>query len=202
MSRPKTVISMKSKSLSWPSAALGLTAYFVSKKRFRYGDVFTVDGPLADDTSMDATLIFAQSILDPALATVQLRDYRVTLSQFYPLYSSEIPLYDRLGLERFGNHPGIGTCDPHRPPIFSNSSSRTKSSTTESFIVVRTARTCQHLSVSIWHEAAVLVLWSRAAHSHQGRPIPCKRLGATSASEFARNRMAGTIFPKALQGSH
>ncbi len=111
------VISMESKSLSWPSAALGLTAYFASKKRFQYGDVFTVDGPLADDTSMDATLIFAQSILEPRLATVQLRDYRVTLSQFYPFYRSEIPLYDRLGLEAFWKHPQFGIYDPKRQPI-------------------------------------------------------------------------------------
>ena len=111
------VISMKSKSLSWPSAALRLTAYFAGKKRFRYGDIFTVDGPLADDTSMDAVLIFAQSILDPELATVQLSDYRVTLSQFYPFYRNEIPLYDRLGLERFWDHPGFGINDPNRPPI-------------------------------------------------------------------------------------
>ena len=69
LSRPEMVISMESDSRSWPSAALGLTSYFASKKRFRYGDVFTVDGPLADDTEMDAALIFAQSILDPADAT-------------------------------------------------------------------------------------------------------------------------------------
>ena len=117
VSRPELVISMESDSLSWPSAALGLVAYFASKKRFCYGDVFTVDGPLAEDTAMDATLIFAQSILDPPDAQVQLRDYKVTLSQFYPLYRSEIPLYDELGLEKFWHHPGFGIYDPRRPRI-------------------------------------------------------------------------------------
>lgn len=117
LSRPEMVISMDSKSLSWPAAALGLTALFAGKKRFRDGDVFTVDKPLADDTSMDAALIYDQSILAPALATVGLRDYRVTLSQFYPIYRSEISLYDRLGPGGFWEHPGFDISDPSRPPI-------------------------------------------------------------------------------------
>jgi hypothetical protein len=116
-SRPEMVISMESTSLSWPSAALGLTAYFASKKRFCYGDVFTVDGPLAEGTEMDAVLIFAQSVLDPADASVQLSGYKVHLSQYFPFYRSEVDLYDRLGLEAFWKHPKFGIYDPKRPRI-------------------------------------------------------------------------------------
>ncbi|WP_170157158.1 suppressor of fused domain protein [Roseimicrobium gellanilyticum] len=115
--RPEMVISMESESLDWPSAALGLTAYFAGKKRFCYGDVFTVDGTLTSETEMDGVLIFAQSLLDPEAATVQLRDYRATLYQYYPIHSAEIPIYEKLGLEGFWNHPEFGMYDPKRKPI-------------------------------------------------------------------------------------
>lgn len=116
-SRPEMVISIESPNLSWQSVAANLTAYFSLKKRFSYGDVFTVDGPLTDDTEMDAFLIFAQSVLDPEHASVELPDYRIHLSQFYPFYRSEIELYDRIGLEAFWKHPGFGMYDPKRPRI-------------------------------------------------------------------------------------
>jgi hypothetical protein len=116
-SRPEMVISMESSSHTWPFVALGLTAHFASKKRFCYGDVFTVDGPLAEDTEMDAVLIFAQSILDPADASVQLSGYRVHLSQYFPFYRSEMALYERIGLEAFWKHPQFGIYNPKRPRI-------------------------------------------------------------------------------------
>jgi hypothetical protein len=116
-SRPEMLISMESGSLDWPSVAANLTAYFSRKKRFSYGDVFTVDGPLTEDTEMDALLIFAQSLLEPEHASVDLRDYRVHLSQFYPFYRSEIELYERIGLQAFWNHPDFGMYDPRRPRI-------------------------------------------------------------------------------------
>lgn len=116
-SRPEMVVSIESSNLSWPRVAANLTAYFALKKRFSYGDVFTVDGPLIDDTEMDAFLIFAQSILDPEYASVELPDYRIHLSQFYPLYRTEIELYERIGLHEFWNHPGFGMYDPRRPRI-------------------------------------------------------------------------------------
>jgi hypothetical protein len=74
----------------------GLTAYFAGKKRFRYGDVFTTEGPLTSETEMDGVLIFAQSLLDREAATVQLLDCCVTLYQYYPIHRSEIPIYDKL----------------------------------------------------------------------------------------------------------
>jgi len=117
LSRPEMVISIESSNIEWPQVALGFASWFASEKRFRYGDIFTVDGSLTSDTQMDAVLIFAQSILDSEDAVVQLNDYRVTLSQFYPIHRSEIPLYEKIGLEAFWHHPGFGMYDPKRPPI-------------------------------------------------------------------------------------
>ncbi|HYF34680.1 MAG TPA: suppressor of fused domain protein [Prosthecobacter sp.] len=116
-SRPEMIISMESSSHTWPFAALSLTAHFASKKRFRYGDVFTVDGSLTEDTDMDAMLIFSPSILDPASASIQLSGYRVHLSQYYPFYRSEFDLYERIGLEAFWKHPQFAIYHPKRPRI-------------------------------------------------------------------------------------
>lgn len=117
LARPEMVISMESTSRSWPSAALGLTSYFASKKRFCYGDIFTVDGSLADDSEMDAALIFAQSLLDPVDAALEVDGYKIHLSQYYPMYRSEVGLYDRIGLKSFWHHPQFGIYDPKRPRI-------------------------------------------------------------------------------------
>ena len=62
-------------------------------------------------------LIFAQSILDAEVEKVELNDYAVHFSQFYPIYRSELPLYEKIGLEKFWNHEGFTMYDPKRPPI-------------------------------------------------------------------------------------
>jgi hypothetical protein len=116
-SRPEMMISMESSDIAWLEAALGFTASFAGEKRFRYGDVFSCDGPLASDTQMDAVLIFGQSLLEVENAKIQLDGYSVHLSEFYPIYRSELPLYEELGLQEFWKHPGFGIYKPGRPRI-------------------------------------------------------------------------------------
>ncbi len=116
-SRPEMIISVESDDEMWAWNAAYFCAEFRGEKRFSYGDVFTTDSSLTDDTKMDGLLIFAQSILDPEVQSVQLNDYKVHLSQFYPIYSSELDVYNQIGLERFWKHEGFGMYDPKRPPI-------------------------------------------------------------------------------------
>jgi Suppressor of fused protein (SUFU) len=99
--RPEMILSVESTDEMWPLAAAYFCAEFLGKKRFSYGDVFTTDSPLASDTQMDGLLIFAQSILEPGFESVQLNDCKVHLSQFYPIYRSELEVYRKIGLERF-----------------------------------------------------------------------------------------------------
>lgn len=119
VARPEMVISVSSEDVGWPCAAATMVAHFRGQKSFSYGDVFATDLPLAEDSQMDTLLVFAQSILEPDYATLQVDDYRIVLAQFYPIYKSELDLYQRIGLERFWKHQGFDMYDVRRPPITS-----------------------------------------------------------------------------------
>lgn len=116
-SRPEMIIAMNSPDEAWAFAAGFFAASFRGEKRFSYGDVFTTEVPLAGDTQMDGVLIFAQSILDASVESVQLNDCKVHFSQFYPIHRAELPLYERIGLEQFWKHKGFAMYEPGRRPI-------------------------------------------------------------------------------------
>lgn len=116
-SRPEMIVSVESLDVGWPCAAGAFAAMFRGKKAFRYGDVFTTDCPLADDTKMDGFLIFAQSILSEEYVSAQLKDYKVHFSQFYSIYREELAIYEQIGLEAFWNHPGFEMYSIDRAPI-------------------------------------------------------------------------------------
>ena len=117
LARPEMIISVKSESIDWPLAAATFAAAFRGKKAFSYGDVFTTDLPLADDSKMDGFLIFAQSILDSAVETVQLANYKIHFSQFYPIYKSEVGVYESIGLKVFWHHKHFDMYDIQRRRI-------------------------------------------------------------------------------------
>jgi hypothetical protein len=115
--RPEVIVSVESLELDWPLAAATFAASFRGKKTFSYGDVFTTDGPLASHTKMDGFLVFAQSILEEEVASVQLKDYKINFVQFYPIYRSELSAYDKLGLEDFWKHENFDMYDVTRKPV-------------------------------------------------------------------------------------
>ena len=115
--RPEIVLSMETEDIMWPYAAAYFAASFRGKKRFSYGDVFTTDGPLASDTKMDAVFIFAQSIFDKEHQSIQMDNYKLNFSQFYPIHRSELEVYENLGLEKFWKHDEFDLFNPRRPPI-------------------------------------------------------------------------------------
>ena len=117
MSRPEMIISVESEDVMWGWVAAYFCAEFRGEKRFCYGDVFSTEKPLASDTKMDGLLIFAQSILDPKMQSLELNDYKIHFGQFYPIYRSELEIYRKIGLERFWKHEGFAMYDPKRPPI-------------------------------------------------------------------------------------
>jgi hypothetical protein len=116
-SRPEMIISIETQDVMWAWTAAYFCAEFLGVKRFSWGDVFTTDDPLASDTKMDGLLIFAQSILEQDFESVQLNDYKVHFSQFYPIYKSELEIYRSLGLEMFWKHKDFSMYAPARKPI-------------------------------------------------------------------------------------
>jgi len=117
LSRPELIVSVPSGDTAWAFAAAYFAAEFRGQRRFCYGDVFTTDTPLASDTQMDGFLVFAQSVVEPEKASLQLSRYKVHLSQLYPIYRSELELYGKIGLESFWKHPGFDMYDVDRKPM-------------------------------------------------------------------------------------
>lgn len=116
-SRPEMIVSVNSDSIDWACSAATFVALFRGEKAFRYGDIFTTDFPLAPDTTMNGFLVFAQSILDQDVESVQLSKYKVHFSQFYPIYQEEVALYERIGLKDFWHHKDFDMYDIRRKPI-------------------------------------------------------------------------------------
>lgn len=117
LARPEMILSIESEDVMWAWAAAYFCAEFRGERRFSYGDVFTTETPLASDTKMDGLLVFEQSILDNEVQSVELNDYRIHFSQFYPIHRSELEVYRKIGLERFWKHDGFAMYDPKRAPI-------------------------------------------------------------------------------------
>lgn len=115
--RPELIVSMKSLDPAWPFAAAYFAAEFRGEKRFSYGDVFTMDGPIAEDTKMNGFIVFAQGILEAKPPHLRMNDFDLSFSQLYPIYSSELPLYAEIGLEGFWKHPRFEIDNPARPPM-------------------------------------------------------------------------------------
>jgi hypothetical protein len=117
LARPEIIVAVKSLDIGWPCAAATFAATYRGKKRFSYGDVFTTDSPMVSDSEMDGFVIFAQSILDRSMQSVQMNDYKIHFAQFYPIYRSEVNLYGKIGLKSFWHHPGFDMYDIKRKPI-------------------------------------------------------------------------------------
>lgn len=116
-SRPEMILTVQSLELDWPCAAATFAALDRGKRSFQYGDVFTTDCALAPDTKMEGFLVFAQCILSEEYVSVQLNGYKVHFSQFYPIYRSELSVYEKIGLEAFWKHEGFDMFDVTRKPI-------------------------------------------------------------------------------------
>lgn len=115
--RPEMILSVNSLSVEWPCAAAAMAGLFRGEKRFRYGDTMTTDATLASDTEMDGFLIFAPSFLKKQEQFVELNNYKIHFSQFYPIYRSELKVYKKIGLEAFWKHKDFDLYDVKRPPI-------------------------------------------------------------------------------------
>ncbi|MGE3313568.1 MAG: suppressor of fused domain protein [Planctomycetaceae bacterium] len=116
-SRPEMIVSVESTHIEWATAAAAFVAEFRGTKAFRFGDLFTTDVPLAPDTKMSGFLVFAQSILDDDYGTVQLSDYPVHFSEFYPIYPEEVAVYERIGFEAFWDHDNFDMYAIARQPV-------------------------------------------------------------------------------------
>lgn len=112
--KPELIVTMESQDYSWGLAAGYFASAFFGEKRFSYGDVFKVDTPLSTESEMNSFLLFAPSFLDKEQFRFVLPDRVVNLIGLYPLYDSEISVYDRIGLKDFWHADGFDMSNPRR----------------------------------------------------------------------------------------
>lgn len=121
LGRPELCISVKSDNMSWAR----VIAYMANSLRgdcpFTYGQTINFGQQVSEDSAMDAFLVFAPSILDKEdYLDIEIgAKYKLNIAGMYPVYASELDVYDELGLEAFWHHPGFDMYDVTRPLISS-----------------------------------------------------------------------------------
>ena len=98
---------MESTDDSWECVAGYLANQLRGEFPFSYGSKINFKAKIAEDSDMDAFLIFAPSILEQEdFLDIEVGlDYKISIAGLYPIYSSEFGKIDELGLEDFWHHP-------------------------------------------------------------------------------------------------
>lgn len=119
LSHPELCISVKSNDTSWAYVAGYIANKLRGKCPFCYGEIINFGEPVSQDSEMDAFLIFAPSILEKSdFINIDVgANYKVNIAGLYPIYSSEIEIYDKIGLEKFWHHPNFDLYDVNRKKI-------------------------------------------------------------------------------------
>lgn len=115
--RPELIVSLDSQDKSWGLAAGYFASEYQGKKPFCYGDLYTLDSPISDESKMVGYFIFSPSFLSQEQATIKLPGKTVHLAGMYPIYEEEIEIYKSIGLERFWKSDGFDLYDVHRKNI-------------------------------------------------------------------------------------
>jgi len=70
-------------------------------------------------SEMDAFFIFAPSILDQEdYLNIDIgTDYKISIAGLYPMYSDELEVYEKIGLEEFWHHPDYDNYSVRRKKI-------------------------------------------------------------------------------------
>lgn len=109
LGRGELCISVESPSLDW-----GQVVGFIANKLrgdcpFSYGQTINFGERISDDSEMDAFFIFAPSTLNSEdYSNIDVgEDYKINIAGLYPMYSDELDIYSKIGLEAFWHHPNF-----------------------------------------------------------------------------------------------
>ena len=114
LGRGELMISMESLLHAWPYAIGAIVSRLRGSCPFSYGNTIKYGGAISEESDMDAFLVFAPPHLDRNQKVVRLTEYDCFIGGLYPLYGSELTLYEQIGLEAFWHHPGWDPLNPRR----------------------------------------------------------------------------------------
>lgn len=118
LGRPELLVSLKTRSEDWALCAAYFASAFWGEKKFSFGDMFTLDEPITEGSSMSGFIVFAPSLLDRAQAKVELDRCTVNIVGMYPLYAGEAALIQSRGFDAWWSRlsqTGINEVD--RPDV-------------------------------------------------------------------------------------
>lgn len=115
--KPELMISVESQDESWTCAIGCMAEELRGKCPFRYGSTINFHEKVSDESDLDAFLIFGPPFLEKDQQAVKLKDFTCNIVGMYPMFSSELSLYDELGLEQFWHLPDWDPLNVQRQPL-------------------------------------------------------------------------------------
>lgn len=105
--RAELFICVQSDSIDWGIVIGYIANHLRGKFPFTYGNTINFGEKINEESEMDAFLIFTPTILErEEFMNIDIGlDYKINLSALYPIYKSEIEVYNQIGIEAFLNHP-------------------------------------------------------------------------------------------------
>ncbi|KRF13681.1 suppressor of fused domain protein [Paenibacillus sp. Soil787] len=123
--KPELILTLETSDLSWGYAIAGLVAERRGIKRFSYGDLFTSDEPISDDSEMVGFFVFSPSGLDKESQKIVTEGKPIFLAGMYPIYREEVQLYNLIGLKEFWFTEGFELYNPRRKNLASMAAAKT-----------------------------------------------------------------------------
>ncbi len=117
LGKSELMICIESDDEAWMYAIGYMAEKLRGKHPFSYGNTINFGGCVSDESALDAFLIFAPPFLTKDQMAVKLMNCTCYITGMYPLYASELPLYEELGLKKFWHLPGWDLFDVYRNPL-------------------------------------------------------------------------------------
>lgn len=117
LGRPELMISVESLDESWCFAIGFMAEQLRGDCPFCYGMTINFHAEVSEESKLDAFLIFGPPYLDEQTKSVAMNGFTCHIAGMWPTYSSEIDIYNEIGLERFWDHDGWDPMNVNRPPI-------------------------------------------------------------------------------------
>ena len=120
--KPELCITVKSENMAWPHAAAFIACQLRGYHPFGYGQTINFRESIGPDSDMDAFFIYTPGILGKAdyLGIDIGTGFKINIAGLYPMYSSELELYNEIGLDRFWHHPDFDLYNVNRKRIITS----------------------------------------------------------------------------------
>ncbi|MDM7922418.1 MAG: suppressor of fused domain protein [Pyrinomonadaceae bacterium] len=117
LGKPELSIAIDSTDMRWGFAIGEIADRLKGDCPFCYCDVINFGTPISEESDMSAFIVFAPSFGPKDFFTLDLGNRKINIAQMYPIYSSEIEVFDALGPEAFFAKSAEFFQDPLRPAM-------------------------------------------------------------------------------------